>query len=76
MPTSGQGPSLPPPSPPDQIFTQLASLIRLRNQTGTLLLLLPSLWALVLASNGAPSPWLLLIFALGSFVMRSAGVIM
>lgn len=76
MPISRQGQSLPPPSPPNQIFTHLTSLIRLRNQTGTLLLLLPSLWALVLASNGAPSPWLLLIFALGSFVMRSAGVIM
>ncbi len=75
MLTSGQGPSFSPPSQPDHIFTHLASLIRLRNQTGTLLLLLPSLWALVLASDGAPSPWLILIFTLGSFVMRSAGVI-
>jgi len=34
------------------------------------------MWALVLASDGTPSPWLLLIFLFGAFVMRSAGVIM
>lgn len=65
-----------PPSRPNQLIESLASLIRLRNQTGTLLLLLPSLWALVLASGGTPSPWLLVIFTLGALVMRSAGVIM
>lgn len=37
--------------------------------------MLPSLWALVLASEGKPSPHLLLIFAIGAFLMRSAGVI-
>ena len=56
--------------------SHLASLIRLKNQTGTLLLALPSIWALVLASDGTPSPWLLLIFLFGAFIMRSAGVIM
>ena len=56
--------------------SHLAALIRLNNQTGTLLLALPSMWALVLASDGTPSPWLLLIFLFGAFVMRSAGVIM
>ena len=53
-----------------------AHLVRLFNQTGTLLLLFPTLWALVLASRGWPSTKLLIIFILGSFVMRSAGVIM
>lgn len=53
-----------------------AHLIRLFNQTGTLLLLFPTLWALVLASQGWPSTNLLIIFVLGCFVMRSAGVIM
>jgi 4-hydroxybenzoate polyprenyltransferase len=53
-----------------------AHLIRLFNQTGTLLLLFPTLWALVLASHGWPSTNLLIIFVLGCFVMRSAGVIM
>lgn len=51
-------------------------LIRLRNQTGTLLLMFPTLWALVLASHGQPPPHLLAIFAVGSFLMRSAGVAM
>jgi 4-hydroxybenzoate polyprenyltransferase len=54
----------------------IAELIRLPNQTGTLLLLLPTLWALVLASHGRPDPFLLIIFATGSFLMRSAGVIL
>ncbi|MFB3115170.1 MAG: 4-hydroxybenzoate octaprenyltransferase [Nitrospirales bacterium] len=76
MPTSGQGHSVFPSSQPGPFIAHLASLIRLRNQTGTLLLLLPSLWALVLASNGNPSPGLLVIFTLGALVMRSAGVIM
>ena len=53
-----------------------ANLIRLSNQTGTLLLLLPSLWALVLASQGYPDPMLLVVFILGAFLMRSAGVVM
>lgn len=53
-----------------------ANLIRLFNQTGTLLLLFPALWSLVLASHGWPATDLLIIFVLGSFIMRSAGVIM
>lgn len=51
-------------------------LIRFRNQTGTALLLLPTCWSLVLAERGLPSPRLLGIFIAGSFVMRSAGVIL
>jgi 4-hydroxybenzoate polyprenyltransferase len=53
-----------------------AELIRLPNQTGTLLLMLPTLWALVLASEGRPEPRLLAIFAAGAFLMRSAGVVL
>jgi len=53
----------------------LADLIRLPNQSGTLLLMLPSLWALLLASQGRPRLLLLAIFAAGAFLMRSAGVI-
>jgi 4-hydroxybenzoate polyprenyltransferase len=51
-------------------------LIRLPNQTGTYLLLLPTLWGLVLADRGIPPIHLLAIFIGGSFLMRSAGVIM
>ena len=37
---------------------------------------MPTLWSLVVASHGMPSLELLLIFSLGSFVMRSAGCIL
>ena len=70
-------PVSPPPSilSPLTILGHFADLIRLPNQTGTLLLLLPSLWALVLASKGSPDPALLAVFTLGAFFMRSAGVV-
>ncbi|MET0517030.1 MAG: 4-hydroxybenzoate octaprenyltransferase [Nitrospiraceae bacterium] len=53
-----------------------ADLIRLRSQSGTWLLLLPSLWAIVLANGGHPPLSLVTIFVAGSFVMRSLGVIL
>lgn len=52
----------------------VADLIRLRNQTGSFLLLFPTLWALVLASEGHPPLSLTVIFVMGAFIMRSAGV--
>lgn len=54
----------------------LSNLIRLPNQSGTMLLMLPTLWALVFASHGLPPVSLLLIFVVGSFLMRSAGVVL
>ncbi len=57
-------------------WSALARLIRLPNQTGTYLLLLPTMWGLVLAAEGIPPLHLLAIFIAGSFIMRSAGVIM
>ena len=61
---------------PRLTWANVSRLIRLPSQTGTWLLMLPTLWALVLSSKGIP-PWrLLLIFMLGSFLMRSAGVIL
>jgi len=50
-----------------------AYLIRLDKPIGTLLLLWPTLWALWLASGGFPQWYLLLIFSLGTLLMRSAG---
>jgi 4-hydroxybenzoate polyprenyltransferase len=50
-------------------------LIRLTKPYGTLLLLMPTLWSLVVAAEGAPSAKLLMIFILGSFLMRSAGCV-
>jgi 4-hydroxybenzoate polyprenyltransferase len=48
-------------------------LIRLDKPVGTLLLLWPTLWALWLAADGHPSAGLVLIFVVGTILMRSAG---
>ena len=48
-------------------------LIRLDKPIGTLLLLWPTLWAVWLASDGKPSAGIVLIFVLGTLLMRSAG---
>ncbi|MEO5332031.1 MAG: 4-hydroxybenzoate octaprenyltransferase [Magnetococcus sp. YQC-5] len=50
-------------------------LMRVDRPIGTWLLMWPALWGLVAAEQGHPSWHLLLIFALGSFVMRSAGCV-
>ena len=48
-------------------------LIRLDKPIGTLLLLWPTLWAVWLASGGWPQLDILLIFVMGTLLMRSAG---
>lgn len=48
-------------------------LIRMDKPIGSLLLLWPTLNALWIASNGRPSPMLLVIFIVGTVLMRSAG---
>ena len=48
-------------------------LIRLDKPIGTLLLLWPTLWALWLAADGAPGAGIVVIFVLGTLLMRSAG---
>lgn len=62
-------------SAPPWSWSAVADLIRLRNQSGTWLLMLPSLWSLVLANHGRPPVALMGVFALGAFVMRSLGVV-
>ena len=57
-------------------LTSYAYLIRLDKPIGTLLLLWPTLWALWLASSGVPDISILLIFVVGTFLMRSAGCAM
>lgn len=52
-----------------------ARLTRLDKPIGTFLLLWPTLWALWLAADGKPDPDIVMIFILGTFVMRSAGCI-
>jgi 4-hydroxybenzoate polyprenyltransferase len=48
-------------------------LIRLDKPVGTLLLLWPTLWALWIAADGRPPIGMLVLFVLGTFLMRSAG---
>lgn len=55
---------------------EVAKLIRLDKQYGTLLLLFPTLWSLFVASEGKPTLKHLAVFVLGSFCMRSAGCVM
>lgn len=48
-------------------------LVRLDKPIGSLLLLWPTLWAVWLASNGRPDWAIVVIFVLGTVLMRSAG---
>ena len=50
-------------------------LMRLDKPIGILLLLWPTLWALLLASEGRPNLNNVVIFILGTIVMRSAGCV-
>lgn len=53
----------------------LLQLMRVDKPIGTLLLLWPTLWALWIAAAGRPDIDLLVIFTLGTFLMRSAGCV-
>ncbi|HWS74521.1 MAG TPA: 4-hydroxybenzoate octaprenyltransferase [Quisquiliibacterium sp.] len=48
-------------------------LVRLHRPIGILLLLWPTLWALLVASGGAPDAYVLFAFVAGTVLMRSAG---
>ncbi|MCC7060560.1 MAG: 4-hydroxybenzoate octaprenyltransferase [Burkholderiaceae bacterium] len=48
-------------------------LTRMHKPIGTLLLLWPTLWALFIAADGSPTPYMVFAFALGTLLMRSAG---
>jgi 4-hydroxybenzoate polyprenyltransferase len=50
-------------------------LMRIDRPIGALLLLWPTLWALWLAGEGDPNPFVVGIFIVGVFVMRSAGCV-
>ena len=54
---------------------QYALLMRLNRPIGSLLLLWPTLWALWIAGEGYPDPKVVIVFALGVFLMRSAGCV-
>jgi 4-hydroxybenzoate polyprenyltransferase len=62
-------------SQPKHSISNYLLLARFDRPIGSLLLLWPTLWALWLAAEGPPRWQLLVIFVLGTFLMRSAGCI-
>ena len=58
-----------------QQLAELLRLARLNRPVGIWLLLWPTLWALWFAAGGVPPLRLLLVFVLGTVVMRSAGCV-
>jgi 4-hydroxybenzoate polyprenyltransferase len=56
-------------------FREYALLMRLNRPIGIFLLLWPTLWALLIASEGRPPPRIVLVFILGVILMRSAGCV-
>lgn len=50
-------------------------LMRMDKPIGTLLLLWPTLWALIISAQGMPSLKVLLVFVLGVIFMRAAGCV-
>lgn len=54
-------------------FNDYWQLMRMHRPIGIFLLLWPTLWALWMAAGGMPSPHILLVFVLGTVLMRAAG---
>ncbi|MCG6283187.1 UbiA family prenyltransferase, partial [Vibrio diabolicus] len=50
-------------------------LTRMDRPIGSLLLLWPTIWALILAARGMPDFNVLVVFVIGVFAMRSAGCV-
>lgn len=48
-------------------------LTRLDKPIGIWLLLWPTLWGLLIAGHGFPQPWVVVVFVVGTILMRSAG---
>ncbi|MEN9316615.1 MAG: 4-hydroxybenzoate octaprenyltransferase [Pseudomonadota bacterium] len=59
--------------PPPSRLALYLRLVRLHRPIGILLLLWPTLWALLIASHGEPPLYELFAFVLGTVLMRSAG---
>ena len=58
-----------------QRLSEYEKLMRLDKPIGILLLLWPTLWAVWVASDGRPAPWIVAIFVIGTVLMRSAGCV-
>ncbi|MDZ7840018.1 MAG: 4-hydroxybenzoate octaprenyltransferase [Gammaproteobacteria bacterium] len=56
-------------------LVQYCQLTRFGRPIGSLLLLWPTLWALWIAGQGSPDPYIVVVFFVGVFVMRAAGCV-
>lgn len=63
------------PTPVRPRWRAYMALARLDKPIGTLLLLWPTLWAIWLAGEGRPAAWVVVVFVVGVFSMRSAGCV-
>ena len=61
------------PAPPPSRLQLYVRLVRLHRPIGILLLLWPTLWALLVASPGEPDLYTLFAFVAGTVLMRSSG---
>lgn len=68
---AADGPAQPQGSPSRALLYW--RLVRMHKPIGTLLLLWPTMWALLAAADGHPAPYLVFAFTLGTLLMRSAG---
>ena len=55
--------------------TAYLRLMRLHQPVGIWLLLWPTLWALLIAGEGRPDEYVLVVFIIGTVILRSAGCI-
>jgi 4-hydroxybenzoate polyprenyltransferase len=63
------------PSASEPLWLTIVRLLRWDKPAGRLILMIPALWAVVLAANGAP-PWrLVLVIVLGSLTTSAAGCV-
>lgn len=65
----------PSPTRPEPVWKTVLRLMRWDKPTGRLILMIPALWALFLASRGAPPLGLLAVIVVGSIVTSAAGCI-
>src|SRR5690606_41855649 len=70
-------PVTPDPAPPQwrRRLSLYWTLVRGDRPIGWLLLLWPTWWALWIAAEGLPPPWILLVFSAGVWLTRSGGCV-
>jgi 4-hydroxybenzoate polyprenyltransferase len=63
------------PRPSPSTWTEIIKLLRWDKPAGRLILMIPALWAVVLATNGSPPPILVLVIVAGSLTTSAAGCV-